>query len=83
MAIDITSWLFYPTPWKNYSLRLPKDAYPGMVSGLKDSHMRGYKFATLTIIGKDTPIVLAVEPVKQVSGWEGSGAGTNVGSRSR
>lgn len=47
-----------------------KDEYPEMVSGLKESHRRGYKFATLTIVAQDTPIVLAIEPVRDNRWWE-------------
>jgi hypothetical protein len=47
-----------------------KSDYPQMVSGLEKRYTYGYKFATLTVIGKDTPIVLAVEPVKEASEWE-------------
>ncbi len=70
VAIDVTPWRFYPSPWKNRDLGIAKEDFPEMVSGMKDSHERGYKFATLTVVGKDTPIVLAIEPVKQQSWWE-------------
>ncbi|WP_458189509.1 transposase [Haladaptatus sp. NG-WS-4] len=40
-----------------------------MVSGDKEG--RSYKFATLTIIGQNTPIVLGIEPVREASAWEG------------
>jgi hypothetical protein len=82
VAIDITPWRFYPSPWKNKDLEIPKDDFPAMVSGYSgpstDSptkdYERGYKFATLTVVGKNTPIVLAVEPVKANSNWEWDGA---------
>ena len=52
----------------------PREDFPEMVSGYKPSKSkkteRGYKFATLTITAKDTPIVLAVEPVRNYSWWE-------------
>lgn len=52
----------------------PKDDFPEMVSGFKKSgkkkHERGYKFATLTIVAEDTPIVLAIEPVRDYRGWK-------------
>lgn len=48
----------------------PKDEYPEMVSGLKDSDERGYKFATITIIAENIPIVLGVEPVRDGRQWE-------------
>jgi len=57
-----------------------KDEYPEMVSGLKESGERGYKFATLTIVAEDTPIVLAIEPVRDVRGWEDEDA---VASKTR
>lgn len=38
--------------------------HPDLVSGLKDSDEHGYKFATITIIAENTPIVLGVEPVR-------------------
>lgn len=37
---------------------------------LKDSNRREYKFATLTIVAEDTPIVLAIEPVRDKRWWE-------------
>lgn len=48
----------------------PKPDYPEMVSGIKESHRRAYKFATLTIVAEDTPIVLAIEPVRDHREWE-------------
>ena len=44
--------------------------HPDLVSGLKDSDERGYKFATITIIAENTPIVLGVEPVRDQRRWE-------------
>jgi len=44
--------------------------HPDLVSGLKDSDERGYKFATITIIAENTPIVLGVEPVRDKRKWE-------------
>lgn len=44
--------------------------HPDLVSGLKDSDERGYKFATITIIAENTPIVLGVEPVRDQRKWE-------------
>jgi IS4 transposase len=44
--------------------------HPELVSGLKDSDERGYKFATITIIAENTPIVLGVEPVRDRRRWE-------------
>lgn len=82
-AIDVTPWEFYPSPYKdnedierddepiivNGEEKVPKEEFPEMVSGDPD-HRRSYKFATLTIVGEDTPIVLAVEPVREASVWE-------------
>jgi|AntDeeMetagen192_2_1112575.scaffolds.fasta_scaffold01964_4 hypothetical protein len=78
VAIDVTPWRFYPSPWKNRDLGIPKEDFPEMVSGYSGpteeepsaEYERGYKFATLTVIGEDTPIVLAMEPVKEKSNWE-------------
>jgi len=44
--------------------------HPDLVSGLKDADERGYKFATITIIAENTPIVLGVEPVRDQRKWE-------------
>lgn len=44
--------------------------HPDLVSGLKRSDERGYKFATITIIAENTPIVLGVEPVRDQRKWE-------------
>ncbi|MYL16768.1 transposase [Halorubrum terrestre] len=41
-----------------------------MVSGTKDRDSRAFKFATLSIIGQNIPLVLAVEPVRESSGWD-------------
>ncbi|WP_338756530.1 transposase (plasmid) [Halobacterium salinarum] len=54
----------------------PKEEFPAMVSGFKKQNKkkteRGYKFATITIIAEDTPIVLGIEPVRDYSWWERS-----------
>ena len=82
-AVDITHWEFYPSPYKddddvepeddvvivNGKQKVPKGEFPEMVSGDKEG--RSYKFATLTVIGQDTPIVLGIEPVREASAWEG------------
>jgi hypothetical protein len=44
--------------------------HPDLVSDLKRSDERGYKFATITIIAENTPIVLGVEPVRDQRKWE-------------
>ena len=43
-----------------------------MVSGYKKSgeYKRGYKYATITLVGDLVPIPLAIEPVKENSNWE-------------
>lgn len=51
--------------------KVPKPDYPEMVSGKPEKHERGYPYATLTIAGWNAPIVLAVEPVRRASIWEG------------
>lgn len=52
----------------------PKEDYPEMVSGFKDPNKekaeRGYKFATLTIVAENTPLILAIEPVRDERWWE-------------
>lgn len=63
-----------PSPWQDYDKQIPNPDFPKMVSGKKRSHERPYKFATLTIIGKDVPFILAIAPVKQKSTWEPDGA---------
>ncbi|WP_049906820.1 transposase [Halorubrum tebenquichense] len=41
-----------------------------MVSGTKDRDGRAFKFATLSVIGQNIPLVLAVEPVRESSEWD-------------
>jgi hypothetical protein len=52
----------------------PKEDYPEMVSGFKSANKekpeRGYKFATITIVAQDTPLVLGIEPVRDYRWWE-------------
>ena len=40
-----------------------------MVSGL-DQENRAFKFATLSIVGQNIPLILAVEPVRESSAWD-------------
>jgi hypothetical protein len=40
-----------------------------MVSGTKDRDGRAFEFVTLSIIGQNIPLVLAVEPVRESSEW--------------
>lgn len=56
VAIDITTWPYHAE----------KDL-PNEVNGINDSGERAYKFATLSLVGKSMPIVLAVEPVIESS----------------
>nr|WP_254840809.1 transposase [Natronomonas marina] len=58
-AIDITTGPYYGDV-----------ADMPMVSGTKDSEGRAFKFATLSIIGRNIPLVLAVEPVRESSAWD-------------
>jgi hypothetical protein len=41
-----------------------------MVSGTQDGKGRAFKFATLSIVGWNIPLVLAVEPVRECSPWD-------------
>ncbi|WP_435065351.1 transposase [Halobaculum sp. EA56] len=41
-----------------------------MVSGMKGEEERAFKFATLSIVGENIPLVLAVEPVRESSAWD-------------
>ena len=58
-AIDITT-----VPYYGDVEEMP------MVSGTKDGEGRAFKFATLSIIGRNIPLVLAVEPVRESSAWD-------------
>jgi IS4 transposase len=68
VAIDVTPWQFHPSPYDDEDN--PKPDFPKMVSGTKEQDVRAYKFATVTVVGEDTPLVLGVEPVKEDSTWE-------------
>jgi hypothetical protein len=57
-AIDITTIPYYGDV----------DEMP-MVSGLSQEE-RAFKFATLSIVGLNIPLVLAVEPVRESSAWD-------------
>lgn len=59
VAIDITTWPYYA-----------ENELPSEVSGTDESGERAYKFATLSLVGKSLPIVLAVEPVIESSAWD-------------
>jgi len=55
---------------KTGATRVPKDEYPEMVNGRKGDGY-AYEYATLTVVGRNDPIILAVEPVRHHSKWEG------------
>jgi len=57
-AIDITTVPYYGDV----------DGMP-MVSGL-DQENRAFKFATLSIVGLNIPLVLTIEPVRESSAWD-------------
>ena len=57
-AIDITTVPYYGDV----------DGMP-MVSGL-DQENRAFKFATLSIVGLNIPLILAVEPIRESSAWD-------------
>jgi len=58
-AIDITT-----IPYYGEVEEMP------MVSGTKERDGRAFKFATLSIIGQNIPLILAVEPVRESSEWD-------------
>ncbi len=59
VAIDITTIPYYGDV-----------SEMGMVSGAKDGEGKVFKFATLSIVGQNIPIILAVEPVRESSEWD-------------
>jgi hypothetical protein len=71
-AIDITHEQFHVWPWEDKEAEVAKPDYPKMVSGYKKDgeYKRGYKYATITLVGDHAPIVLGIEPVKEDSAWE-------------
>ncbi|MFC4552405.1 transposase [Halorussus sp. GCM10023401] len=58
-AIDITTWDFHAD-----------GELPSEVNGTKDPGRRAYKFATLSLVGKSMPIILASAPVIESSAWD-------------
>jgi hypothetical protein len=58
-AIDITTVPYYGEV----------DGMP-MVSGTKEGDQRAFKFATLSIVGQNIPLILAVEPIRESSDWD-------------
>ena len=75
-AIDITYERFWPSPWIERGEGIVKTTFPEMVSGYRKDgeYKRGYKYATITLVGEMMPIVLGVEPVKENSKWESDDA---------
>jgi len=75
-AIDITHEQFHVWPWEDKAEGIVKEAFPEMVSGYKTdgAYKRGFKYATITLVGDHAPIVLGVEPVKEDSTWEPDGS---------
>lgn len=61
--------------------KYPKEDFPEMVHGWKDGHERVYEFAVITIVGRDTPIIIGVEPVRKASEWETEEAGDTSKAR--
>lgn len=59
VAIDITTWDYHA-----------ENDLPSEVSGTKDGEGKAYKFATLSLVGKSMPVVLAYEPVIESSEWD-------------
>jgi hypothetical protein len=93
VAIDTTHDPFHVSPWKSEDeiepddepvvvddsgrTKMPKEDYPVMVEGGKESGEYHYTYVTLTVVGTNAPIVIAVEPVRHHSTWE-RGEGMSV-----
>jgi hypothetical protein len=58
-AIDITTIPYYGDV----------GALP-IVHGVYEEEERPFKFATLSIIGENVPLVLAIEPIRESSAWD-------------
>lgn len=79
-AIDITYERIYISPWEDREEKIPNEDFPKMASGYKkdddpDDDKKGdirygFKYATITLVGDNVPIILGVEPVKENSNWE-------------
>ena len=75
-AIDITYIPISISPWEDHEKGIPNPDFPAMASGHKKDkeddtrYPRGYKFATITLVGQNVPIVLGVEPVQNNSIWQ-------------
>ncbi|QZP39339.1 transposase (plasmid) [Halobaculum magnesiiphilum] len=59
VAIDITT-----LPYYGAVNQMP------MVSGTEDPTKNAYKFATIALVGRNIPLVLGVEPVRESSNWD-------------
>lgn len=77
VAIDTSMDDYWATPWEDGRNKIPRDDFPMMVRGYKDTsesanrkYKRGYEYMTLTLVGDHPPILLAIEPVKSRSKWE-------------
>jgi hypothetical protein len=81
------SWDEEPVVSKSGREVYPKEDFPEMVSGFKKSNKnkseRGYKFATLTVVAEDTPIILGIEPVRDSRWWEKADESVDVVRTSR
>jgi hypothetical protein len=53
--------------------KVPKDDYPEMINGAEEDGVYEYQYATLSIVGRNTPLVVAVEPIRHHSKWEEDG----------
>lgn len=75
-AIDITHEQFHVWPWEDKDEGIVKPDFPQMVSGYKkdEEYKRGFKYATITLVGDHAPVILGVEPVKENSKWEPDGS---------
>lgn len=60
---------------KTGETRVPKDDYSEMING-REGKPWAYEYATLTIVGRNDPIILAVEPIRHSSNWEGESGET-------
>jgi hypothetical protein len=58
-AIDITT-----IPYYGEVQEMP------MVSGVQEEEERAFKFATLSIVDENIPLVLAIEPIRESSAWD-------------
>lgn len=75
VAIDTTHDQYHVWPWEDKEKGIPKEDYPLMVNGFKDSsdgeYKHGFEYMTITLVGDHhPPILLGVLPYKKSSGWE-------------